>query len=39
MGIGDGLISVFLSCAMAIQCVSLIDLQKWCFELGIVMMA
>ena len=37
-GIGDGLISVFLSCVMVIKCISLIDLQEWCFELGIVMM-
>ena len=31
--------SCALSCVMVIQYVSLIDLQKWCFELGIVMMA
>ena len=39
VGIGDGLISAFLSCVMAIQCISLVDLQKWWFGLGIVMMA
>ena len=38
VGIGDGFIPVFLTCVVDMQCISLIDLQKWCFELGIVMM-
>ena len=39
MGIGDGFTSVFLSCAMDMHYISLVDLQKWWFGLGIVMMA
>ena len=33
-----GSFSRYLICVVVMQCISLIDLQEWCFELGIVMM-